>query len=127
MVAGHDLVGMAVIVFFGLALCVNVATLAHPIQLTVSDRDFTYDGPVRHSTYEFEHCGDFQIRKNLGPWTPKLIVFNYDGPGRPSRFSRRNGPDGARVASILCTFRLPASDLVDLLNASRTANQSPKN
>jgi len=124
MVVGHDLVGIAIIVFFGLALSVNVATLIWPVQLTVSDHNFKFDGPARHRSYEFDHCGEFQIRKSVGVWTPKLIVFRYDGPGRPPRFRQR--VRGARLASVLSTFRIPASDLVDLLNASRAANQPVK-
>ena len=127
MVASRDMVGIAVIVLFGLALSACAAMLVHPVRLTVTDLAFKFDGPDRHSTYQFEHCGEFQIRTSVGAWTPKMIVFKYDGPGRPPRFRRRVDAEGARLTSIPTTFGIPVSDLVDLLNAGRAANQPAKN
>src|SRR5271154_5105295 len=98
MVVSREMLGIAIIGIFGLALSANVATLVHPVQLTVTDLDLKFVGPGRRSIYEFQHCGEFQIRKSAGPWKPKTIVFKYDGPARPSRFSRRFDAGGVRTA-----------------------------
>lgn len=119
--ANGELFGLVVIAFFGLGLYFAIASLVRPARLTVTDRDFKFDAPRRHSTYEYEHCSDFRTMRNVGMLNPTLIVFDYNGPGKAPRFGRKISADGVRLASLPSTFRMSASDLADLLNARRAA------
>jgi hypothetical protein len=120
--ASENLFGLVVIAFFGLGLYFAVTSLIRPPRLTVADQEFKFVAPRRHSTYEYKHCGEFRTMSNVGVMNPKLIVFEYNGPGKPPRFGRKISADGVRLASVPSTFRMRASDLADLLNARRAAD-----
>lgn len=121
--ANDDLFGLVVIAFFGLGLYLAFASLLRPARLTLSDREFKFDAQRRHSTYEYAHCGEFRVMNNVA-LNPKLIVFQYDGPGKPPRFGRRLSANGVRLAAVPSTFQMSASDVAELLNARRAAFRS---
>jgi hypothetical protein len=121
--ASGDLFGLVVIAFFGLGLYFAIGSLLRPPRLSLTDREFKFDAPRRHSTYEYEHCGEFRTMSNVGVLNPTLIVFEYNGPGKPLRFDRKISADGVRLASVPSTFRMSPSELADLLNSRRAADR----
>jgi hypothetical protein len=124
MVAGHDSDGYAVGALFGLFFLFELVNTVRPAKLTMNDQDFKLDWLIRHSTYEFNHCGEFQVMSiPVGLGRTKLIAFQYDGPGKPLLLSRKIGADGTRRVSIPSNFRMHATKVVELLNARRTAIQ----
>ena len=123
MLASRDWVGIPIIVFCGFASFTFTALIFRPAKLTLTDRDFTFDALWRHSKYEYQHCSDFRVFNNSTVVASKLVVFEYNGPGKPPLLSRRHGPDGERLASVPSFyFRVPANDLADQLNARRSAS-----
>ena len=121
--ASGNLFGLLAIAFFGLGLYFAIGSLRQPPRLTLNDREFKFDAPRRHSTYEYRHCSDFRTMSNIGILNPTLIVFGYNGPQKPPRFGRRVSAGGVRLASVPSIFRMSPNELADLLNARRAADR----
>jgi hypothetical protein len=117
-VSEEKLIGWLPIIFFGMCFVVSVSTLLFPAQLLVADQAMTFDHWWRHSTWEFDRCGEFRVWRNPAA-RQSLVVFEYEGSRMHPRWVRVNGALGAASAGLPENFGLTAPDLAQLLNERR--------